>query len=130
MASNRFDAHQMVSSMELSVTDAIYALSDIIEAYQSPSHVALLESFRKEHGGNMIKRMQIIYPAAIKLQAQVRTLATLCKISFAKDVILNVKLTKICVFFCKGNIKIWIFPRWRGCSSVYSNSQNIRKTGS
>ena len=82
MASNRFDAHQMVSSMELSVTDAIYALSDIIEAYQSPSHVALLESFRKEHGGNMIKRMQIIYPAAIKLQAQVRTLATLCKISF------------------------------------------------
>ena len=82
MASNRFDAHQMVSSMELSVTDAIYALSDIIEAYQSPSHVALLESFRKEHGGNMIKRMQIIYPAAIKLQAQVRTIATLCKISF------------------------------------------------
>ena len=88
MASNRFDAHQMVSSMELSVTDAIYALSDIIEAYQSPSHVALLESFRKEHGGNMIKRMQIIYPAAIKLQAQVRTLATLCKISFAKHNIL------------------------------------------
>jgi len=84
MASNRFDAHQMVSSMELSVTDAIYALSDIIEAYQSPSHVALLESFRKEHGGNMIKRMQIIYPAAIKLQAQVRTLCTLCKILFAK----------------------------------------------
>ena len=76
MASNRFDAHQMVSSMELSVTDAIYALSDIIEAYQSPSHIALLESFRKEHGGNMIKRMQIIYPAAIKLQAQVRTLCT------------------------------------------------------
>ena len=85
MASNRFDAHQIISSMELSVTDAIYALSDIIEAYQSPSHVALLESFRKEHGGNMIKRMQIIYPAAIKLQAQVRTLATLCKISFAKQ---------------------------------------------
>ena len=130
MASNRFDAHQMVSSMELSVTDAIYALSDIIEAYQSPSHVALLESFRKEHGGNMIKRMQIIYPAAIKLQAQVRTLATLCKISFAKDVILNVKLTKICVFFLKGYFKIWIFPRWRGCSSIYSNGQDIRETGS
>ena len=91
MASNRFDAHQMVSSMELSVTDAIYALSDIIEAYQSPSHVALLESFRKEHGGNMIKRMQIIYPAAIKLQAQVRTLATLCKISFAKQFFFSLK---------------------------------------
>ena len=58
-------------SMELSVTDAIYALSDIIEAYQCPSHVSLLETFRKEHGGNMIKRMQIVYPAAIKLQAQV-----------------------------------------------------------
>ena len=57
--------------MELSVSDAIYALSDIIEAYQSPSHVGLLETFRKEHGGNMIKRMQIVYPAAIKLQAQV-----------------------------------------------------------
>ena len=92
MASNRFDAHQMVSSMELSVTDAIYALSDIIEAYQSPSHVALLESFRKEHGGNMIKRMQIIYPAAIKLQAQVRTLATLCKISFAKQYFILIKI--------------------------------------
>ena len=59
--------------MELSVADAIYALSDIIEAYQSPSHLALLETFRKEHGGNMIKRMQIVYPAAIKLQAQVRS---------------------------------------------------------
>ena len=112
MASNRFDAHQMVGSMELSVTDAIYALSDIIEAYQSPSHVALLESFRKEHGGNMIKRMQIIYPAAIKLQAQVRTLATLCKISFAKqNIILDVKLTKICVFFLKRLFQNMDFPQ-------------------
>lgn len=69
MASNTFGEPE--GPMELSVSDAIYALSDIIEAYQNPSHVALLETFRKEHGGNMIKRMQIIYPAAIKLQAQV-----------------------------------------------------------
>jgi hypothetical protein len=73
MASSNTFSGVGVSSMELSVADAIYALSDIIEAYQSPSHVALLETFRKEHGGNMIKRMQIVYPAAIKLQAQVRS---------------------------------------------------------
>ena len=71
MALNNFGDEQSGVSMELSVSDAVYALSDIIEAYQSPSHVALLETFRKEHGGNMIKRMQIVYPAAIKLQAQV-----------------------------------------------------------
>ena len=71
MALNDFGDEQSRVSMELSVSDAIYALSDIIEAYQSPSHVALLETFRKEHGGNMIKRMQIVYPAAINLQAQV-----------------------------------------------------------
>ena len=101
MASNRFDAHQMVSSMELSVTDAIYALSDIIEAYQSPSHVALLESFRKEHGGNMIKRMQIIYPAAIKLQAQVRT-------QFIK----KYKVPS-CYAFCKfALLKIKLYTSW------------------
>jgi hypothetical protein len=73
MASSNTFSGVGVSSMELSVADAIYALSDIIEAYQSPSHVALLETFRKEHGGNMIKRMQIVYPAAIKLQAQVKS---------------------------------------------------------
>ena len=71
MASSNTFSGVGVGSMELSVADAIYALSDIIEAYQSPSHLALLETFRKEHGGNMIKRMQIVYPAAIKLQAQV-----------------------------------------------------------
>ena len=69
MASNVFGAS--LGSMELSVADAVYALSDIIEAYQRPSHVALLDTFRKEHGGNMIKRMQIVYPAAINIQAQV-----------------------------------------------------------
>ena len=73
MASSNTFSGVGVGSMELSVADAIYALSDIIEAYQSPSHLALLETFRKEHGGNMIKRMQIVYPAAIKLQAQVRS---------------------------------------------------------
>ena len=71
MATNTFGGGGV--PMELSVSDAIYALSDIIEAYQSPSHVGLLETFRKEHGGNMIKRMQIVYPAAIKLQAQVNS---------------------------------------------------------
>ena len=71
MASSNTFSGVVVGSTELSVADAIYALSDIIEAYQSPSHLALLETFRKEHGGNMIKRMQIVYPAAIKLQAQV-----------------------------------------------------------
>ena len=53
MALNNFGDEQSGVSMELSVSDAVYALSDIIEAYQSPSHVALLETFRKEHGGNM-----------------------------------------------------------------------------
>ena len=71
MSANAFGG-VVAGPMELSISDAIYALSDIIEAFQSPSHVALLETFRKDHGGNMIKRMQIIYPAAIKLQAQVR----------------------------------------------------------
>ena len=72
MASNNLAVGMGGSMQHLSVTDAIYALSDIIDAYQSPSHVALVENFRKEHGGNMIKRMQIVYPAAINLQAQVR----------------------------------------------------------
>ena len=72
MASNNLGVGMGGSMQHLSVTDAIYALSDIIDAYQSPSHVALVENFRKEHGGNMIKRMQIVYPAAINLQAQVR----------------------------------------------------------
>ena len=81
MASNNFGVGMGGSIQQLSITDAIYALSDIIDAYQSPSHVALVENFRKEHGGNMIKRMQIVYPAAINLQAQVGMISQ-CSFNF------------------------------------------------
>ena len=55
----------------LTITEARSALVDILSAFQSPANLPGLEAARSEAGNDMVKQMQIVFPAVTRIQAQV-----------------------------------------------------------
>merc|ERR1711944_25791 len=61
----------MNAPITLTVSEARSALVDILSAFQSPANLPGLEAARAEAGNDMVKQMQLVFPAVTRIQAQV-----------------------------------------------------------
>ena len=61
----------MNAPITLTVSEARSALVDILSAFQSPANLPGLEAARTDAGNDMVKQMQIVFPAVTRIQAQV-----------------------------------------------------------
>merc|ERR1712045_181193 len=67
-----FSKKTMVNApVTLTASEARSALVDILSAFQSPANLPGLEAARTDAGNDMVKQMQIVFPAVTRIQAQV-----------------------------------------------------------
>ena len=57
--------------MSFTTVEARAALIDILSAFQSQTNLPGLEAARAEAGNDMVKQMQLVFPAVTRIQAQV-----------------------------------------------------------
>lgn len=57
--------------MSFTAVEARAALLDLLAAFQSPANLPSLENARTEAGNDMVKQMQLVFPAVTRIQAQV-----------------------------------------------------------
>ena len=57
--------------MSFTSVEARAALIDILSAFQSQTNLPGLEAARAEAGNDMVKQMQLVFPAVTRIQAQV-----------------------------------------------------------
>ena len=57
--------------MSFTSVEARAALVDLLSAFQSPTNLPGLEAARAEAGNDMVKQMQLVFPAVTRIQAQV-----------------------------------------------------------
>ena len=57
--------------MSFTTVEARSALVDLLSAFQSPANLPGLEAARAEAGNDMVKQMQLVFPAVTRIQAQV-----------------------------------------------------------
>ncbi len=57
--------------MSFTILEARAALLDLLSAFQSPQNLPGLEAARAEAGNDMVKQMQLVFPAVTRIQAQV-----------------------------------------------------------
>ena len=57
--------------MSFTAVEARAALVDLLSAFQSPANLPGLEAARVEAGNDMVKQMQLVFPAVTRIQAQV-----------------------------------------------------------
>ena len=58
-------------AMSFTTVEARAALIDILSAFQSQTNLPGLEAARAEAGNDMVKQMQLVFPAVTRIQAQV-----------------------------------------------------------
>ena len=58
-------------AMSFTSVEARAALIDILSAFQSQTNLPGLEAARAEAGNDMVKQMQLVFPAVTRIQAQV-----------------------------------------------------------